>query len=346
MFHPFHGTRAARFRVTMRALVVGGSGYLGQFVIQSMLDAGYAHVFYTYGNNKLPSDVGGGRCSGYKVDVSNGEGMKECINAMVSSTGGLDVVVNCAAMSSPGDCEKNPELANLTNAPKALLLALRDAYPPAVKRGQTGPDEKKPLLIHVSTDQVYCGSYENNLELDGPHVAPANKYGVSKLNAEKIVRETWPFAQCVVLRSSIITGPQAPFQAVNRPLFLDFILNSLKGDVAVTFFHDEFRNPIAACDIARHILVLAASKPGTMRGVFNCGGPDRVSRVGMAKKTASALGWSDKNILSAPSASVDRGVKSPLDISMDSSKLENATGVRASGWELQTKLAAGVRYIR
>ena len=35
----------------MRALVVGGSGYLGQFVIQSMLDAGYAHVFYTYGNN-------------------------------------------------------------------------------------------------------------------------------------------------------------------------------------------------------------------------------------------------------------------------------------------------------
>ena len=39
------------------------------------------------------------------------------------------------------------------------------------------------------------------------------------------------------------------------------------------------------------------------------------------------------------------GVASPADISMDSSKLERATGVRACGWELQVKMAAGVPYM-
>ena len=328
----------------MRALIVGGSGYLGQFLIRAMLDAGYARVDYTYGNNPLPSEVGGGRCNGHQVNVVSGEGMKQSVQSIVTS-GGLDVVVNCAAMSSPGACEKDPDLANQTNSPKELLLALREVFPPATIRSQTDETEKKPLLIHISTDQVYDGTHENNLDAAGAHVSPINVYGVSKLAAEKVVRETWPFSQAVVLRSSIITGPQSPFVPVNRPLFLDFILLSLKGNEPVTFFHDEFRNPVLATDIARHILIIAASKAGTIRGVFNCGGPDRVSRVQMAKTAAFALSLSDKNIQSAPSASVNRGVKSPLDISMDSSKLEKATGVRASGWELQTKISAGVKFI-
>ena len=79
--------------------------------------------------------------------------------------------------------------------------------------------------------------------------------------------------------------------------------------------------------------------------MFNAGGPDRLSRVDMAKRAAAALHISDRNVVAARAASADRGVASPLDISMDSSKLERATGVRACGWELQVKRAAGVPYM-
>jgi dTDP-4-dehydrorhamnose reductase len=336
----------------MRALIVGGSGYLGQFVIRAMLDAGYDRVDYTYASNPLPPDATGDRCTGHRADLPTGEGLREAIDAL-RNDGGLDVVVNCAAISSPGACEIDPETANATNVPKQLLMALRERFPPSVTRGNTGdddPETKKPLLVHVSTDQVYDGSRENNLECgtsgsSKTHIDPVNAYGRSKLAAEKMVLESWPYTQTVILRSSVITGPQSPFRNVHRPLFLDFITQSLEGDREVTFFKDEFRNPIAAVDLARHVLVVAASKPGTCRGVFNAGGPDRVSRVDMAKRTAAALGVSDKNVRSGLSASADRGVKSPLDISMDSSKLEKATGVRACGWELQAKMAAGMPYM-
>lgn len=336
-------TAARATTAAMRALIVGGSGYLGQFVIRAMLDAGYERVDYTYASNPLPevSDA----CKGHVANVASGEGVREAIDAVLRS-GGLDVVVNCAAISSPGACEKDPETANATNVPKQLLVALRERFPP-VTRGDTGEDPaaRKPLLVHLSTDQVYCGETANNLEGHGAHIAPVNAYGRSKLAAEKMVRESWPHAQTVVLRSSIITGPQSPFAPVKRPLFLEFVTDALRGGDPTTFFEDEFRCPIAAVDLARHILVLAAAEPGTKRGVFNAGGPERLSRVDMAKKAADALNYSAKNVVAARAASVDRGVASPADISMDSSKLERATGVRACGWELQVKMAAGVPYM-
>ena len=328
----------------MRALIVGGSGYLGQFVIRAMLDAGYERVDYTYASNPLP-DVSES-CVGHVADVATGRGVREAIDAALRS-GGLDVVVNCAAISSPGACEKDPDAANATNVPKHLLVALRERFPP-VTRGDTGQDPaaKKPLFVHLSTDQVYAGDSENNLEGHGAHVAPVNAYGRSKLAAEKMTRESWPHAQTVVLRSSIITGPQSPFTPVKRPLFLEFVAEALRRpNVETVFDEDEFRCPIAAADLARHILVLAAAKPGTARGVFNAGGPDRLSRVDMAKRAAAALHISDGNVVAARAACADRGVASPLDISMDSSKLERATGVRACGWELQVKRAAGVPYM-
>jgi dTDP-4-dehydrorhamnose reductase len=266
----------------MRALIVGGSGYLGQFVIRAMLDAGYERVDYTYASNPLPEVCDA--CTGHVANVASGEGVREAIDAVLRS-GGLDVVVNCAAISSPGACEKDPETANATNVPKQLLVALRERFPP-VTRGDTGEDPaaKKPVFVHLSTDQVYCGETANNLEGHGKHIAPVNAYGRSKLAAEKMVLESWPHAQTVVLRSSIITGPQSPFKPVKRPLFLDFVADALRGGNPTTFFEDEFRCPIAAVDLARHILVLAAAEPGTKRGVFNAGGPERLSRVDMAKK--------------------------------------------------------------
>lgn len=52
------------------------------------------------------------------------------------------------------------------------------------------------------------------------------------------------------------------------------------------------------------------------------GGPARLSRLDMAQQIAAAWGFSTDAIVSAPASSVQRQVKSPQDISMDSSRLE------------------------
>jgi len=61
----------------------------------------------------------------------------------------------------------------------------------------------------------------------------------------------WP--NHVILRSSIMTGPAPPLQAVGRPLFTDFIVNSLRSDHPVTFFHDEWWGPLPGLFVVRDL---------------------------------------------------------------------------------------------
>ena len=56
--------------------------------------------------------------------------------------------------------------------------------------------------------------------------------------------------------------------------------------------------------------------------VYNMGGPQRMSRVDMAETVAAVCGLSHEAIVPAPAASVNRGVASPADISMNSGLLK------------------------
>jgi NAD(P)-dependent dehydrogenase (short-subunit alcohol dehydrogenase family) len=92
----------------MRVLIVGGSGYLGQFLVQAMLrDENVRWVGYTYNSKPIvglaENEEKG--CKGYRVDVATGEGAEACVADCIKD-GALDLVVNCAAMSSPAGLYK------------------------------------------------------------------------------------------------------------------------------------------------------------------------------------------------------------------------------------------------
>lgn len=63
------------------------------------------------------------------------------------------------------------------------------------------------------------------------------------------------------------------------------------------------------------------------------------ARVDMARRAASVMGASDANVVPVPAATVDRGVASPADISMDSGAIAAATGVTPRSWEEQVRTA-------
>lgn len=64
-----------------------------------------------------------------------------------------------------------------------------------------------------------------------------------------------------------------------------------------------------------------------MQLVVNIGGPDRVSRVQMAEAVAHVGGHKTSLINPVSALSVDRGVNSPSDISMDITKLIQTVGI-------------------
>eukprot|EP01018_Ginkgo_biloba_P033076 Gb_05466 [translate_table: standard] len=132
-----------------------------------------------------------------------------------------------------------------------------------------------------------------------------------------------------ILRSSIIYGPQ-PFIPVQKSLPLQWIDGVLSTDKEVEFFHDEFRCPVYVKDIVNVIESLIrkwTSGDKCIQLLLNVGGPDRVSRVQMAEVVSELRGYDSSKIKSISAASVNRGVTSPADISMDVSKLVKVLGI-------------------
>ncbi|EEC74279.1 hypothetical protein OsI_09525 [Oryza sativa Indica Group] len=182
------------------------------------------------------------------------------------------------------------------------------------------------LLIHLSTDQVYEGVKSFYKEDD--ETLPVNMYGKSKVAAEKFIIE-----QCsnyAILRSSIIYGPQT-ISPVAKSLPIQWMDSVLSQGQQVQFFNDEFRCPVYVKDMVDVVLSLTKSWLADGKAVqvlLNVGGPDRVSRLQMAESVADVRGYSHSIIKSVSASSVDRGVASPPDISMDITKLTQMLGIK------------------
>lgn len=305
-------------------LIVGGSGYLGRFLIDYFARDPLYSVACTYHSNipSIPSFIvtENGPVTSYKVDLETGNGLQECLEVVKPT-----VICNCAAISQPVICEKDMEKAVSINVPSKLVNALLNMQ-----------GEGCPLLIHVSTDQVYEGTHSNWTERDPCN--PVNAYGKSKLQSEEYIREHYP--NHVILRSSIIFGRELPAQwpevPESRPLFTQFIDRVLRAQEPTTFFSDEYRNPIHVQDICNIVQRLISRERDLLseremgqghQETFNMGGPERLSRVDMAMIIADIRGYNKDCILSVKSADVQRPYVSPPDISMDSSLLRSTLSV-------------------
>lgn len=290
-------------------LVVGGTGYLGQHLLQGLseIEGKPYDVAATHHSTPLPQlllDALPHSFVFFDVDLKSGSGF----DAVALKFGQPDVVVNCAALSVPRVCENDPDSAMSINVPSSLVNWL-----------SSFTENKENLLIHLSTDQVYEGVKSFYKEED--EIAPVNVYGKSKVAAEKFIYEKC--SNFAILRSSIIYGPQT-ISPVPKSLPIQWIDSVLSKGEKVEFFHDECRCPVYVRDVVKIILALTnrwLSEDKQMQLLLNVGGPDRVSRVQMAEVVAEIRGYSTSLIKPVSASSVDRGVQSPADISMDITKL-------------------------
>lgn len=257
----------------------------------------------------------------FHVDLKSGSGF----DAVSLKFGQPDVVVNCAALSVPRVCENDPDSAMSINVPSSLVNWL-----------SSFTENKETLLIHLSTDQVYEGVKSFYKEED--EIVPVNVYGKSKVAAEKFIYEKC--SNFAILRSSIIYGPQT-ISPVPKSLPIQWIDSILSKGEKVEFFHDEFRCPVCVRDVVKIILALTnrwLSEDKQMQLLLNVGGPDRVSRVQMAEAVAEIRGYSTSLIKPISASSVDRGVMSPADISMDITKLVQTLNIHPVTYKDGVKL--------
>jgi len=122
-----------------------------------------------------------------------------------------------------------------------------------------------------------------------------------------------------------------PHTTVGKGSFLQFCAERLSAGTATDFFSDEVRSVVWVGDIVSILASLARDGVSPQSaGVYNMGGPERVTRVEVAEAVAAQGGY-DAPLLIRPVARSSlppaaRAVASPPDISMDSTKLRSLTG--------------------
>lgn len=197
-----------------RVLLLGGTGLLGQALAAELARAGAAV--------DAPDS---GAC-----DLRDLDALRRRVRA-----GRPDLVINCAALSHLGTCEADPGRAFSVNAAGAHNAALAAA-------------EGDAALLHVSTDFVFDGTLGRPLRETDPTGLPPNVYGLSKLDAEQLVRPT--LARHYIVRVAALFGP-------GRGSFVDWVLERATPDAPLTIVCDRIATPTYTPHLARQLVALA-----------------------------------------------------------------------------------------
>jgi dTDP-4-dehydrorhamnose reductase len=325
----------------LRVLIVG-SGYVAQHLIAHLKDD--FEVAYSHRRRAPPFEIP--NVKSIYLDLEDDDSIATTLHETLP-----DVVVNCAAISSPAKCERDEARAMSANCPLNFLEALHACVPDV-------------LLIHFSTDLVLPDG-EKPVSDGGVGVksasrciaetpVPSNVYGRSKLAFEKALAEGWD--RCVIFRMSNVAGPLAPYDQQGK--FAQWVSNTLRDKGTVELWRDEVRSFVAMRQVrdgvkaaiqkygvrhepaddheARALEAAALSPSETARfhnraralrpPVFlhlNLGGPAPLSRVQFGRAVASAA---------ALDADLVRGAlrpagTAPLSVALDSSSFVEALGV-------------------
>jgi dTDP-4-dehydrorhamnose reductase len=170
-------------------------------------------------------------------------------------------------------------------------------------------------FVHVSTDVVFDGTTHRPYVETDPH-SPVHDYGRAKAESERRVGAADPDA--VIVRTSLLWGERDdPGPQV-----------MMTANPDVTFFDDEFRNPLEVSLLADVCLELSTRADVT--GILHVAGADTVDRLEFARRIAPLAGVDPAWLRGAPGP-VDplRPRNCPLDSSLARSLLHTSLrGVR------------------
>ena len=205
------------------------------------------------------------------------------------------LLIHCAAISTVGDAQKNPELARRVNVAVTRFLAeLAHDLP----------------FVFFSTDLVFDGRQGHYSETDATN--PLHVYGETKLAAEEIVLKN---PRHLVVRTSINGGVSPSGNRAFNEQLRRLLREAGQG---MTLFTDEFRNPIPAVETARAVWELVQKH---CAGLYHVAGAEKLSRLEIGKLLVKR--WPEVTAeIKSGSAKDFPGPPRALDTSLDIAKVQ------------------------
>jgi dTDP-4-dehydrorhamnose reductase len=270
--------------VSMRCVVIGGSGQIGCWLLRALSARGHA-ALGTYASVPFPGLV--------HLDAAELATTREWIMAQ-----GADVVFYPAGFTWVDGCERDPGRAHGSNCDQPLNVARAVA--------STGG-----RFIYFSTDYVFDGTTGPYQEDSGTN--PLSVYGQSKLRAEQALARELGDRQ-LTLRTSWVYGPER--QGKN---FAYQLVSSLSRNQAVTVPADQISSPAYGPDVAAAAVALAEEGAS---GLIHVVGPEVVDRLTFARQIARAFGHDDRLIAGKRTIELGQGAPRPLNGGLSNARLE------------------------
>lgn len=169
-----------------------------------------------------------------------------------------DIVLHCAAVSSPNFCQENKAVSFKINveASENIARLCRDGG---------------AAMVFTSSGQIFDGNTPPYKETDPPN--PLNVYGEHKLLAEKRIRPEHP--EAVICRMPLMFGYGGPC----GQSFIGPWIRSIQRGEPLTLFTDEIRGPVSGVDAARGIMRFIDSP----HKVVHLGGKEAMSRYDLGR---------------------------------------------------------------
>ncbi len=290
----------------MKALVTGGSGFIGSHVVDQLIAAGHeARVL-----DMVPWAYDGDR------DVVIGNLLDP--GELRAAAAGCDVIVHLAAAADVGLVAKNPTQSEELNA-RGTLNILEAAR------------EIGARVIYASTIWVYSDVVEPDVDEDSQLALPSHLYTATKLAGEMYCRSYSELydVPTTILRFGIPYGPRARPAAV-LPIFVN---KALAGD-PLTIAGDgmQTRRFVYVEDLADG--VVRALAPEAEGRVYNLVSDEDTSVKDIAEAVRAAVG--DVEITYVEGRSGD----------FAGARVCGERAARELGWHAKTSFAEGVeRYV-
>jgi dTDP-4-dehydrorhamnose reductase len=259
----------------VRAVVIGGSGQLGGWLLRWLAERGHDAVA-TYNTVAMPGMA--------HLDASD-------LAASADWLGGQqpDVVFYPAGFTWVDGCERDPARARAANLDQPLNLARAAA-------------ELGARFIYFSTDYVFDGRSGPYTEEDPP--CPLCIYGQAKLEAERALASALGDAQLTV-RTSWVFGPER--QGKN---FAYQLVRSLRDGKPLVCPSDQRSSPSYGPDVARATVLLAEAQ---CAGLIHVAGPEVIDRVQFARALARGFALDPSLITGKPTRDLAQDAARPLE---------------------------------
>lgn len=247
-------------------LIIGGSGFLGYYLHQS-LNNSKDKIISTYKNTIIKEK---GFCY---LDITDKKNTAKLVRELQP-----DIIIYAAGITDVDLCEKNKKLAKAINAD-------------GIKNVIDNIKNMKSKIVYISTSAVFDGSKNFYLETDKTN--PISYYGKSKLEGEKIVQNSGlPY---LIIRTDQPYGWKKNWHHTNSVLRI--LENFEKGKIHNEIL-DWYNTPTFVNDFVTAVMKLLCGKNV---GIFHIVGSDFKNRFNFAQIVVDVFDLDRKKIKSISS---------------------------------------------